>query len=85
MWEEDPRWQQGNYRLLVSAVAIGVVGGFVVALWSGAWQPYQAFLEVLGVIVAALCVYAALVWAVGHLALNLWNVVKKPRHKQDVA
>jgi uncharacterized membrane protein YjjP (DUF1212 family) len=85
MWEEDPRWQQANYRLLVSAVAIGVVGGFVVALWSGDWQPYQVFLEVLGVIVAALCVYAALVWTVGHLALKLWNVVKKLRHKHDDA
>ena len=49
MWEEDPRWQQVSYRLLVSAVAIGVVGGFVVALWSGDWRPYQMFLEVLGV------------------------------------
>ena len=76
MWEEDPRWQQANYRLLVSAVAIGVVGGFVVALWSGDWQPYQVILEVLGVIVAALCVYAAFVWTVGHLALKLGNVVK---------
>jgi hypothetical protein len=85
MWEEDQKWQRANYRLLVSAVAIGVVGGFVVALWSGDWQPYQVFLEALGVIVAALCVYAALVWAVGHLALKLWSVLKKPRHKQDDA
>jgi hypothetical protein len=83
MWEEDPRWQQANYRLLVSAVAIGVIGGFVIALWSGDWQPYQVFLEALGVIVAALWVYAALVWTVGHLALKLWNVVKKLRHKHD--
>ena len=62
MWEEDPRWQQGNYRLLVGAVVIGLVGNFLISLFSGNWQLFGGFLEVIGVILAALCIYAAFVW-----------------------
>jgi uncharacterized membrane protein YjjP (DUF1212 family) len=85
MWEEDPRWQQANYRLLVWTVVIGVVGGFVFSLWSGDWQPYRGLLEFLGVILAALCIYAAVIWTVGHLALTLPSVLMKLRHKDDDA
>jgi uncharacterized membrane protein YjjP (DUF1212 family) len=85
MWEEDPRWQQANYRLLVWLVVIAVVGGFIVSLWSGQWQTYQILLEFLGIILAALCIYAALVWTVGHLALKLGRLLKKLRHKDDDA
>jgi hypothetical protein len=83
MWEEDPRWQQANFRLLVWSVVIGVVGGFTYSLWSGDWQPYRGFLEILGIILAALCIYAAVVGSVGHLAPKFWGVLKKLRRKND--
>jgi hypothetical protein len=38
MWEEDPRWQQANYRLLVWAVVIGEVGGLFVSV---CWQDFR--------------------------------------------
>ena len=83
MWEEDPNWQQANYRLLVWTVVIGVIGGLGVSFWSGNWQPYLSFLEALGVFFAALCIYAGLIWTVGHLGVRLYRVVKKLRHKPD--
>jgi hypothetical protein len=83
MWEEDPRWQQANYRLLVWTVVIGTVGFFIISLWSGDWQPFRVLLELLGGILGALCIYAAGVWTVGHLVLRFWNALKKLRHKND--
>jgi len=83
MWEEDPRWQQGNYRLLVGAVVIGLAGSFLISLYSGNWQLFLMFLEVLGVIMAALCIYAAFVWTVTYLGVKLWRVLRKLGHKHD--
>jgi hypothetical protein len=60
MWEEDPRWQQGNYRLLVGSAFVGLLGSFVISLFSGDWEIIQVFLEVLGVIIGStlrLCSY----------------------------
>jgi hypothetical protein len=83
MWEEDPRCQQAIYQLLVWTVVVGVVGGFIFSLWSGDWQPYRVLLEFLGVILAALCIYAAGIWTVGHLARKFWNALKRLGHKHD--
>jgi hypothetical protein len=41
------------------------------------------FLEILGFALATLCLYAGLVWTLGHLALMLRSVGKKLRHKDD--
>jgi hypothetical protein len=83
MWEEDPRWQQGNYRLLVGAVVIGLIGSFLISLFSGDWQLLGGFLEVLGIILAALCIYAACVWTVTHLSVKLWRVFRRLGRKHD--
>jgi hypothetical protein len=85
MWEEYPRWQEGNYRLLVWLVIIGVSGTFILSLWTGEWETFFAIVKVLGVLTAALCVYAATLWTVGHLGLFLWSMLKKLRgnRRQD--
>jgi hypothetical protein len=83
MWEEDPRWQQGNYRLLVGAVVIGLAGSFLISLYSGDWQLFLMFLEVFSIILAALCIYTAFVWTVAHLGVKLCRVFRKLGHKHD--
>ena len=85
MWEEDPRWQQANYRLLVGAVVVGLVGSFLISLFLGDWQLFGGFLEVLGGILAGLCVYAAFVWTVAHLGVKLWKAFRRLGHKNDDA
>ncbi len=82
MWEENPKWQQANYRLLVWSIAVGVIFGFFISLWSGDWQPYETFLEALGVILAALCIYAAVIWVIGKLALKFFNRLKKIKNDE---
>jgi hypothetical protein len=85
MWEEDSRWQQGNYRLLVGAVVIGLIGSLLISLLSGDWQLFGVFLEVLGVVLVALCIYAAFVWTVAHLGVKLWRAFRRLGHKHGDA
>lgn len=81
MWDEDPRCLQAIYRFLIWAVAVGLGGGFVLSLCSGDWQPYRVFLETLGGFLTVVCVYALVIWIVGHLSLKLSRVLKKFWHK----
>jgi hypothetical protein len=83
MWEEDPRWQEANYRFLVCSVVIGLVGGFIFSLWTDDWQPYRIFLEALGIILGGLCIYAACVWTIGHMVVKCWSALKKLKRKHD--
>ena len=85
MWEEDPRWQQANYRFLVGAVVVGLVGSFLVSLLLGDWEVFRVFLVGLGVILAALCIYAAIVWTVAYLGVKLWRAFRRWGHKNDDA
>jgi hypothetical protein len=64
-------------------VVIGLVGGFILSLWADDWQPYRVFFEFLGVVMGAICIYAAGVWTVGHLAAKFSTALKKLRHKHD--
>jgi len=79
MWEEDPRWQQANYRLLVGAVGFGLIGYFLLSLFSSDWHYLRIFLEVLGVIAAALCLYAIVVWTGAHLGTLAWRAFTRTR------
>jgi len=81
MWEEDPRVQESNYRLLLWSVAVGLVVGLLVALWTGDWSYYLMFLEMLGIILAALCIYAVLVWTIGHLVRWTWRLARRFKRK----
>jgi hypothetical protein len=83
MWEEDPKYQQGNFRALVWAVVIGLIGSFLISLVSGDWQLFKLFLEVMGVVLAALCVYGAFVWIMARLVMKLWRAFRKLGHKPD--
>lgn len=85
MWDEDPKSAQGIYLLLVWSVVVSVVVGFFISLLSSDWHPYLVFLGVLGAILAALCIYAAVVWSMGYLSLKLWDMVKKLKNKHDAA
>ena len=85
MWDEDPRWQQSQYRTLVWAVAIGLIGSSVISIFSGDWQIVIRFLEALGVILAALGLYAAFAWTVAHLGVVLYRKFKRLAHRHDDA
>ena len=82
LWEEDPRWQEANYRFLVFLVAVLTVG---VVIWS-AWMQESTIIGYwflgLGVLFFALCIYAAIVWTVGHMSLWLGRLFKRMVHRR---
>jgi len=47
MWEEDPSYQNSNFRFLVGTVLCALLAGPIVALWTGDWGFYQGFLGAL--------------------------------------
>ena len=87
MWEEDPRYQEANYRFLLFMVAVLTVG---VAIWSAVaseWMMLGYWMLGLGVVFLALCLYAAVVWVIGHSVVWIVRVFKRvfqagvsPRH-----
>jgi hypothetical protein len=65
MWEEDPRWQAAQFRMVLgSCLFAGLLRiGMAVYLWDWSIGP----LDLLGLTaLAALLVYGALVWIVGN-------------------
>lgn len=81
MWEEDPRYQEANYRFLLLLIAVLTVG---VAIWS-AWERHWAMLGnwILGLLVVllALTLYAAAVWLVCHFIVWIVGVYQRVFHK----
>ena len=76
MWEEDPRWQQGNYRLLVWCVGIAGMLAVLASALTNDWTYARYYFIWLGVVLAALAVYAVIVWTVTHsvrLVLRLYR------------
>ena len=85
MWEEDPSYQNSNFRLLVGSVLCALLVGPMLALWTGDWGYYQGFLVALAVVLGALCVYAAFVWTVAHLIRRIATYLRRVTHQKDLA
>jgi hypothetical protein len=73
MWEEDPRWQQGNYKFLLWCVGISGVLAVLASALTDDWSLARYYFIWLGVVLAALAIYAAIVWTVAH---SIWLVVR---------
>ena len=85
MWEEDPKWQEANYRFLLFLAAALTVG---VAAWSAVereWAMLGYWMLGLATLLSALCIYAAIVWIVGHSIVWTARACKKLfRRNHDV-
>jgi hypothetical protein len=80
MWEEDPRWQQANYRFLLWSVGIVGVAAVLFSVFDGDWTFARYYFLGLGVVLAALCIYAAIVWTVAQVAFLLIRLCRKLFH-----
>jgi hypothetical protein len=81
MWEEDPRYQQENYRFLVWGVGIIGVLTLLCSIITGDWALTKDYLTVVLVVLAAVLVYCAIIWAVGHTAAVVIRVRRKAFRK----
>jgi len=83
MREEDPKSQKAKCRISVCWALIPVAVAIFVSLWFDGWSPTLAILGTLGILFAALCVYAALVWSIGNSIRVAWRLAGKLREKQN--
>jgi hypothetical protein len=77
MWEENPRYQQGSYRLLVWSV--GLIGVFTL-IWSiitGEWAFTGYYFTGVFALLAGVLIYCAIVWGVGHTAALVVRVLRR--------
>jgi len=82
MWEEDPRWQEANYRFHVFLVAALTIGVVIWSAWMHEWTIIGYWLLGLGILFFALCIYAAIVWTVGHMILWLVRLFRRMVHRR---
>lgn len=83
IWDEDPRYVEALYPLLVGSLIVAVIGGFALALYSGDWDNYLTFLRFLAIIPLALCLYAGLVWTVGNVIKLCGRLARRLKRKQS--
>ena len=85
MWEEDPRWQEANYRFFLFLVAALTVG---VAVWSvveSEWAMLGYWMLGLATVFLALCLCAAIVSTIGHSVVWTVRTFKKVFHRNHDA
>ena len=77
MWEEDPRYQDANYRLLLFLIAVLTVGVAIWSAWEREWMMLGYWMLGLLVVFLALALYAAAVWMVGQSIVCICAVCKR--------
>lgn len=84
MWEEDPRWQDANYRFVLWSVAgIGALSLFR-SLLASELSYLRSFCIGLGVLLDALCVYVAILRTTA-LLITLSVRLSRRFHRHDNA
>ena len=77
MWDEDPRWQEGNYRLILGSLRVAFIVGAVLGLVFATWEPLLQFCYLVGAAVGSLFVVWVLpVWLFGKLVDKLRSGVQ---------
>ena len=77
MWEEDPRYQNAVYRFLIGTVVVLTLIAMAVSILESDWGLFRYWLLGLGVLFAALCLYAAIAWLVVHIVCLTARLVRK--------
>ena len=77
MWEEDPRYQNAVCRFLIGSVVALTLIATAASILERDWEFLSYWFSGLGVVFAALCFYAAVVWLVVHtVRLAAWLMRK---------
>jgi uncharacterized membrane protein len=84
MWEEDPRYQNVAYRFLIGSVVTLTLIASVASVLERDWEFLRHWFLGWGVVFAAICLYAAIVWLAVHIvrmaARLMRKVFQKNRH-----
>ncbi len=67
MWDEDPRWQEANYRWLVGSLKVAIALCAILSLLFQSWEPLLGLLGILAFGVGVLfLVWVAPMWLLGY-------------------
>ena len=80
MWEEDPRWQQASYRFLLWSVGIIGVVAALTSAFTHDWIFVRSYVICLAVVLAALGVYAGVVWTAAQIVVLLVRLYRRVFH-----
>jgi hypothetical protein len=78
MWEEDPRWQQAQYRLFLIIAGVFVVGANLYALWQWDWEVFLQLWIAIGAWLAMLAGYALIARLVGEVCRRVCGRSDRP-------
>ena len=89
MWEEDPRYQNAVCRFLIGSVVALTLIATAASILERDWEFLSYWFSGLGIVFAALCLYAAVVWLVVHIVrLAAWlmrKVFQRDKHVSNTA
>jgi hypothetical protein len=84
MWEEDPRYQNAVCRFLIGSVFALTLIATAASILERDWEFLSYWFLGLGIVFAALCLYAAIVWLIVHIVrLVAWlmhKVFQREKH-----
>lgn len=78
MWEEDPRWQQAQYRLFLIITGVFLVGANLYALWQWDWEVFLQLWIAIGAWSAMLIGYALIARLIGEICRRVWGRSDRP-------
>ncbi len=85
MWEEDPRWQEGHWRLVVGSLEVTVAFAVGVGLIFGIWDPLVSVLTIFGTAIGVLFVaWVMPMWLLGKLIERFARVTAHWRREKDL-
>jgi hypothetical protein len=73
MWEEDPRWQQAQYRLFLILVGVCLVGANVYAPVQWDREDFLQLWIAIGAWLAMLVGYALVARLIGEICRRVWG------------
>jgi hypothetical protein len=77
MWEEDPRVQNAYFKILLIILAIFSAVFTSISVLKHDWQIAKYYFAFLATLLAASCIYAALVWTFCNVVVLVGRLLRK--------
>ncbi len=76
MWEEDPRWQEAHYRLVVGLLVFTLLIGNLLALVLQDWELFQYTWYGVALVVAPILAYGVIMWLIAQAVRGVYRLAR---------
>ena len=83
IWDEDPRWVDAQYRLVVWSVAFLGIIALLASAFTRDWTIAAWYFGALGIVIGGLCIYGAVVLALCWGAVLLARFWRSIFHRHE--